>query len=156
MFESLPGVGKLGRLLFLFYRGKQGLSLANQFGRCLPSQRVADLSWAFVSLNSLPLLRIANKENSATPSAEDRCMVEGRALTTPALQDAPSSIWSPCRAALGEFRGALKVSSRYPTTAETVNTTAKSVMLKICLPSLRPKNRWPSTHFAHPTSKSIK
>jgi hypothetical protein len=74
-------------------------------------------------------------------------MVEGRALTTPALQDAPSSIWSPCRAALGEFRGALKVSSRYPTTAETVNTTAKSVMLKICLSSLRPKNRWPSTHL---------
>jgi CRP/FNR family cyclic AMP-dependent transcriptional regulator len=33
--ESLTGVGKLGRIVFLFYRGKQGLSLENQFGRCL-------------------------------------------------------------------------------------------------------------------------
>jgi hypothetical protein len=68
---------------------------------------VENLAVTFVSLNSLPLLRIANKENSATPSAEDRCMVEGRALTTPALQDAPSPF---CRLAgpLGEFRGALK------------------------------------------------
>jgi hypothetical protein len=49
------------------------------------------------------------------------------------------------QAALGEFRGALKVS--LPNTAETVNNTAKSVMLKICPPSLRPKNRWPSTHL---------
>jgi hypothetical protein len=45
-------------------------------------------------------------------------------------------IWSPCRAALGEFRGALKVS--LPNTAETVTNTAKSLMLKTCLPSLRP------------------
>ena len=52
----------------------------------------------FVSLNSLFLLRIANKKYSATPSAADRCMVGGRALTTPALQDALSSILSPCRA----------------------------------------------------------
>ena len=98
MFESLPGVGKLGRLLFLFYRGKQGLSLANQFGRCLPSQRVADLSWAFVSLNSLPLLRIANKENSATPSAEDRCMVERRRPYDPGSARRALPILSPCRA----------------------------------------------------------
>jgi hypothetical protein len=47
--------------------------------------QASTLSWAFVSRNSLPSLRIANKENSATPSAEDRCMVEGRALTTPRL-----------------------------------------------------------------------
>ena len=88
MFESLPGVGKLGRLLFLFYRGKQGLL----------SQRVADLSWAFVSLNSLPLLRIANKENSATPSAEDRCMVERRRPYDPGSARRALPILSPCRA----------------------------------------------------------
>jgi hypothetical protein len=52
----------------------------------------------FVSLNPHRCLRIANKEYPATPSAEDRCMVEGRALTTPALQDALFPILSPCRA----------------------------------------------------------
>ena len=33
--ESLTGVAKLGRMVFLFYRRQQGLSLENQFGRCL-------------------------------------------------------------------------------------------------------------------------
>jgi hypothetical protein len=111
VFESLPGVGKLGRLLFLFYRGKQGLSLANQFGRCLPSQRVADLSWAFVSLNSLPLLRIANKENSATPSAEDRCMVERRRPYDPGSARRALPILSPCRAVGVNSEGLLKSES---------------------------------------------
>jgi hypothetical protein len=41
-------------------------------------------------------------------------MVEVRALTTPALQDAPSSIWSPCRAAFWVNSEKL-LKSRYPT-----------------------------------------
>jgi hypothetical protein len=87
------------------------LSLANQFGRCLPSQRVADLSWAFVSLNSLPLLRIANKENSATPSAEDRCMVERRRPSNPGSARRALPILSPCRAVGVNSEGFLKSES---------------------------------------------
>jgi site-specific recombinase XerD len=32
---ALTGVAKLGRMVFLFYRRQQDLSLENQFGRCL-------------------------------------------------------------------------------------------------------------------------
>jgi hypothetical protein len=80
--------GSLAGCCSCFYRGKQGLSLANQFGCCLPSQRVADLSWSFVSLNSLPSLRIANKE---TQQLHRRRIVVW-------WKGAPSPIWSPCRA----------------------------------------------------------
>jgi hypothetical protein len=75
--------GRESRDLLLFSQLDQGRTAKQAL-------QASTLSWAFVSLNSQPSLRIANKENSATPSAEDRCMVEGRALTTPALQDAPS------------------------------------------------------------------
>jgi hypothetical protein len=81
------------------------------------------LSWALVSLNSLPSLRIANKENSPTPSAEDPCMAEGRALTIPALQDTPSPNFVAVQGGWVNSEGLLSASDEYIFAKQSLTTS---------------------------------